>query len=383
MALLVVAALAAVAVVNGAPSGDRVDNDGAAPAPAPIGTAPGGDERADSDAGQPSAPATTAPIGTAPPAPSSTADPDGPVAPTTYQLALADPTGSSDAAGTARIDLDPTTGQICYQLQVAGLEEPFPGHIHAAPVGGSGGITVDFGYLTGRSPSGCVQSFPADVSEMIRHPERHYVELHDTEYGFGIRSRLAEPAPAAADGGPTAGGATGGGAGAEVGAVTVIAGGRVVLRGPVPDEAARSALVAGTADLAAQGIEVVDELTVRAGAPDPTGGVVVDQPILFPFDSTEVSGDTARSVDQVARILRLRPAWRITLVGNTDGVGDVVYNLVLSLQRAIAVRDGLVAAGVAPEAVTIRGDGSFAPVADNATADGRSRNRRIDLVISR
>ena len=69
-------------------------------------------------------------------------------------------------------------------------------------------------------------------------------------------------------------------------------------------------------------------------------------------------------------------------MGNTDGTGDVVYNLVLSLRRAIAVRHALVAAGAAPETVTIRGDGQFAPVADNATPGGRSRNRRIELEIS-
>lgn len=310
--------------------------------------------------------------------------PEAPVGPTTYRLALADPQGSTDAAGTVRLDLDPAAGTICYQFQVAGLTDPFPGHIHAAPTGASGGITVDFGYLTGATPSGCVDSFPADVADIVRHPERHYVELHDTEYGFGVRSRLAEEGP-----GGTAPGASAGGSGttpttdgSEAGAVTVLSGARVMLRGDVPDEAARSALIAGTADLTGEGFEVVDELTVRAGAPAPSGRVIVEQPLLFPFDSNQLAGDAARSVDQLARLLQLRPQWRVTLVGNTDGVGDVVYNLTLSLRRAIAARNALVAAGVPPEAVTIRGDGPFAPVADNDTLDGRTRNRRIDVVIA-
>ncbi|MEZ5407727.1 MAG: OmpA family protein [Acidimicrobiales bacterium] len=316
------------------------------------------------------------------PAASTVPGPESPVGPTTYRLALADPRGSSDAAGTVRLDLDPATGEICYEIEVAGLTDPFPGHVHAAPVGASGGITVDFGYLTGPAPSGCVDSFPADVADVIRHPERHYVELHDTEYGFGIRSRLAEAAPTTAGPGATPGAGAGTGIGTETAAATVLDAGRVVLRGAVPDEATRSALVADAADLRRAGFEVVDELTVRAGAPPPSGQVLVEQPLLFPFDSNELPDDAARSVDELARILQLRPEWRITLVGNTDGVGDIVYNLTLSLRRAIAARNTLVAAGVAPEAVTIRGDGPFAPVADNDTPDGRTRNRRIDVVIT-
>lgn len=304
------------------------------------------------------------------------ADPEAPVGPTTFRLALADPQGASDAAGTAQLDLDPATGEICYRFEVAGLTDPFPGHIHAAPTGASGGITVDFGYLTGVTPSGCIDSFPADVADMIRHPERRYVELHDTARGFGIRSRLAEAPPSAASPGPTTG------PGADTAAVTVLSGGRVVLRGEVPDDAARSSLMADTADLAGEGLAVVDELTVRAGAPVPSNRVVVEEPLLFPFDSNRLADDAARSVDQLARILQLRPQWRVTLVGNTDGVGDVVYNLTLSLRRAIAARNALVEAGVPPETVTIRGDGPFAPVADNDTPDGRTRNRRIDVVIA-
>ena len=325
------------------------------------------------------APSTTAPLVPATAAPG----PDTPVASTTYQLALADPQGSTDAAGTVRLDIDPATGRICYRFDVAGLTDPFPGHIHAAPTGASGGITVDFGYLTGATPSGCVDSFPADAADMIRHPERHYVELHDTEYGFGIRSRLAEEPPGTTGAGSTPGTGTGTAAGgSDTAAITVLSGSRVVLRGQVADDATRSAMVADTADLAGQGIEVVDELTVSAGAPPPSGQVVVEQPLLFPFDSNQLPDDAARAIDQLARVLELRPRWRVTLVGNTDGLGDVVYNLTLSLRRAIAARDALVAAGVSPEAVTIRGDGPFAPVADNATPDGRSRNRRIDVVIT-
>lgn len=383
-ATVVVAALVALAVSTQFGGNGTIESDAGATTTVTAGPTPDGTDDLTTGTSEPApaspVTATTAPATVATAAP----DPEASVGPTTYRLALADPQGSTDAAGTVRLDLDPTAGTICYQFEVAGLTEPFPGHVHAAPTGASGGITVDFGYLTGAAPSGCVDSFPADVADIIRHPERHYVELHDTEYGFGLRSRLAEEAPGNTTPGASAG--SGGTAPAadegEAGAVTVLSGASVVLRGDVPDEAARSALVAGTADLTGHGFEVVDELTVRAGAPPPSGRVIVEEPLLFPFDSNQLAGDAARSVDQLARLLRLRPQWRVTLVGNTDGVGDVVYNLTLSLRRAIAARNALVAAGVPPEAVTIRGDGPFAPVADNDTLDGRTRNRRIDVVIA-
>ncbi len=370
---VVAAALVALAVSTRFGGGDTIESD--AGATTSITAGPATDAATDEDVATvtsepaPASPATT--VSTL----ASTAAGEAAVSPTTYRLALVDPQGSSDAAGTVSLDLDPGTGRICYQFEVAGLTDPFPGHIHAAPTGASGGITVDFGYLTGTAPSGCVDSFPADVADMVRHPERHYVELHDTEYGFGLRSRLAEEQAGTGTG-------TTGSDGNGTAAVTVFSQGRVVLRGEVPDEAARSALIAGTADLTDQGFEVVDELTVRAGAPAPSERVIAEEPLLFPFDSNQLAGDAARSVDQLARLLLLRPQWRVTLVGNTDGVGDVVYNLTLSLRRAIAARNALVAAGVPPEAVTIRGDGPFSPVADNDTLDGRTRNRRIDVVIA-
>ncbi len=382
---VMMAALLALAVSTRFGGGDTIESDAGhltsiTEDPATNGTADDGATGTTEPA--PASPVTTA-TATAVDA-TAVSGPEAPVGPTTYRLALADPQGSTDAAGTVRLDLDPDAGTICYQFEVAGLTDPFPGHVHAAPTGASGGITVDFGYLTGATPSGCVDSFPADVADIVRHPERHYVELHDTEYGFGLRSRLAEEQP-----GSTTTGASGGGTGTTTGAdgneaaaVTVLSGGRVVLRGEVPDEAVHSALVAGTADLTGQGFEVVDELTVRAGAPAPSGRVIAEEPLLFPFDSNQLAGDAARSVDQLARLLQLRPQWRVTLVGNTDGTGDVVYNLTLSLRRAIAARNALVAAGVPPEAVTIRGDGPFAPVADNDTLEGRTRNRRIDMVIA-
>ena len=69
------------------------------------------------------------------------------------------------------------------------------------------------------------------------------------------------------------------------------------------------------------------------------------------------------------------------VVGHTDDVGNRQANLALSHARAEAVRDHLVALGVPRENLAVLGKGPDEPVADNATDDGRARNRRIQFQI--
>jgi outer membrane protein OmpA-like peptidoglycan-associated protein len=68
--------------------------------------------------------------------------------------------------------------------------------------------------------------------------------------------------------------------------------------------------------------------------------------------------------------------------GHTDDTGSVTANTELSLRRAIAVRDYLIAQGVAASRIDVAGLGPSRPAADNATADGRARNRRVEIVVS-
>jgi outer membrane protein OmpA-like peptidoglycan-associated protein len=60
----------------------------------------------------------------------------------------------------------------------------------------------------------------------------------------------------------------------------------------------------------------------------------------------------------------------------------VATNNELSMQRAITVRDYLIGQGVSASSIDVAGLGSSNPVADNTTADGRSRNRRVEIVLS-
>ena len=69
----------------------------------------------------------------------------------------------------------------------------------------------------------------------------------------------------------------------------------------------------------------------------------------------------------------------LLVVGYTDSTGSDSINNPLSVNRAAAVRDYLVDRGVAAQRVAIDGRGSREPIADNATAEGRAQNRRVEL----
>jgi outer membrane protein OmpA-like peptidoglycan-associated protein len=73
---------------------------------------------------------------------------------------------------------------------------------------------------------------------------------------------------------------------------------------------------------------------------------------------------------------------KVQVEGYTDSVGSDEYNQKLSDNRAGTVKDFLVAQGVSPNNIASQGFGKSNPIADNATADGRAQNRRVNLVVS-
>lgn len=90
---------------------------------------------------------------------------------------------------------------------------------------------------------------------------------------------------------------------------------------------------------------------------------------------------SARGIlDQVAASLLAYPSAEVAIHGHTDNVGGAKYNMQLSIGRAESVKNYLVAKGVSPDRVTTRGFGFTKPIADNATAAGRAKNRRIEFV---
>jgi OOP family OmpA-OmpF porin len=71
----------------------------------------------------------------------------------------------------------------------------------------------------------------------------------------------------------------------------------------------------------------------------------------------------------------------IIAVGHTDWIGTKEYNQALSVRRAEAVKAYLVSKGIDKSRVYTEGKGETMPVADNRTAEGRARNRRVEIEV--
>lgn len=86
-------------------------------------------------------------------------------------------------------------------------------------------------------------------------------------------------------------------------------------------------------------------------------------------------------LDNVAELLLLKPTMKIEIAGHTDSDGDDAANLVLSQQRADAVKQYLMKKGIAANRMTAKGYGETRPIADNTTAIGKQHNRRTEIRI--
>lgn len=85
---------------------------------------------------------------------------------------------------------------------------------------------------------------------------------------------------------------------------------------------------------------------------------------------------------EVVRMLQEHPDLRVSVEGHTDASGGKVYNQSLSERRARMVANQVIEGGVAAARVSIRGYGASRPVANNATVDGRAKNRRVEIVVA-
>lgn len=94
-----------------------------------------------------------------------------------------------------------------------------------------------------------------------------------------------------------------------------------------------------------------------------------------------LSPGSAPALDMLAGLLRAEEALEVIVVGHSDNEGGLEPNLALSRRRAEAVMGALVARGVPEAQLAARGVGFLAPLTSNATASGRARNRRVELVL--
>lgn len=109
-------------------------------------------------------------------------------------------------------------------------------------------------------------------------------------------------------------------------------------------------------------------------------GILRANPITFTSGGTGLTGSSQQTVNSVAAALKRCDTMAAVVTGFTDNTGDAATNRAISAQRAATVRNALVAAGVPASRIASAGAGQERPIASNDTEDGRSQNRRVEIV---
>lgn len=134
--------------------------------------------------------------------------------------------------------------------------------------------------------------------------------------------------------------------------------------GPMPSEGGGQRVV--------ENLEVVDNRAIRLD---------LNSSLMFPSGQATLQPDAHAHLDVLAMSLEENPESEVVLIGHTDNVGSAEANKRLSEQRAEAVAAYLTDKGIGRERLETEGLGESEPIADNAMAEGRAQNRRVEVVI--
>ncbi|MET0591845.1 MAG: OmpA family protein [Polyangiaceae bacterium] len=172
------------------------------------------------------------------------------------------------------------------------------------------------------------------------------------------------------------------------------------LANAVSQEQMRNQLGSANAQLAAQGQALASERQARIDAEKRAAdtrsalervasvradsrGVIVTLPggVLFASGKSELLGTAKSKLSEVATVLAKDPNAKLSVEGYTDSRGSDALNNDLSMKRAESVRSFLVSKGIPSANIVAEGHGKDQPIADNATAEGRANNRRVEIVV--
>ena len=106
------------------------------------------------------------------------------------------------------------------------------------------------------------------------------------------------------------------------------------------------------------------------------------QGIQFETGKSTIKRSSYPILDQIVQVMRDNPEYKLEIQGHTDSTGSKERNLEISELRAAAVKAYLVKHGIDTNRITSAGYGDTRPVADNKTAAGRAKNRRVELTVS-
>ena len=102
--------------------------------------------------------------------------------------------------------------------------------------------------------------------------------------------------------------------------------------------------------------------------------------INFDIDKATIKAESMGTLNEITALLKSNPDLKFDIQGYTDNSGDAAHNLILSQQRADAVRKQLIKMGTDAARLTSKGLGDTAPIADNSTPEGKANNRRVEFI---
>ncbi|MDB5014609.1 MAG: OmpA family protein [Daejeonella sp.] len=112
-------------------------------------------------------------------------------------------------------------------------------------------------------------------------------------------------------------------------------------------------------------------------------GIIVkfDSGILFDVDKADLKASAKTNIQNLATSLKNNPETNVTIIGHTDATGSDAHNYTLSERRAQSVKTYAAIQGIPSSRITTTGKGETEPIADNSTVEGKSLNRRVEVVI--
>lgn len=148
-------------------------------------------------------------------------------------------------------------------------------------------------------------------------------------------------------------------------------------------EKARQAAAKAEAEKAQLRAQLLQQFNAVLQTRDSARGLIVNMSdVLFDTGSADLKPGAREKLAKISGILLAHPGLTLQIEGHTDNVGSDEFNMELSGRRADGVRDYLAQEGVPASSMATKGFGKTQPVATNDTADGRQRNRRVELVVN-
>ena len=148
-------------------------------------------------------------------------------------------------------------------------------------------------------------------------------------------------------------------------------------------EKARQAAAQAESEKAQLRAQLLSQLNSILQTRDSARGLIVNMSdVLFDTGSYTLKPGAREKLAKISGIVLAHPGLNLQIEGHTDSVGSDEFNQQLSERRADSVRDFLAEQGVPGSAISARGFGKTQPVASNDTAEGRQRNRRVELVVN-